>query len=67
MPDGTVLKNWHIVVVGRKYLAVFEPNRWIINPIINMALFRDAKSKRGIPELWSIYDLCKEQENKVNL
>lgn len=67
MPDGTVLKNWHIVVIGRKYLAVFEPNRWIINPIINMALFRDVKSKRGIPELWSIYDLCKEQENKVNL
>lgn len=67
MPDGTVLKNLHIVVVGRKYLAVFEPNRWIINPIINMALFRDTKSKRGIPELWSIYDLCKEQENKVNL
>ena len=67
LEDGTVLKNWHIVVVARRYLAVFEPNRWIINPIINMALFRDINSKRGIPELWSIYDLCKEQENKVNL
>ena len=67
MPDGTVLKNWHIVVVGRRYLAAFEPNRWVINPIINMALFRDYESKRGIPELWSIYDLCKEQEKKVNL
>lgn len=64
---GDVLKNWHIVVIGRKYLAVFEPNRWVINPIINMALFRDINSKRGIPELWSIYDICKEQENKVNL
>lgn len=67
MPDGKVLKNWHITVIGRKYLAVFEPNRWVINPIINMALFRDVESKRGIPELWSIYDLCQEQENKVNL
>lgn len=65
--DGILLKNMYIVVIARKYLAVFEPNRWIINPIINVALFRDAESKRGIPELWSIYDLCKEQENKVNL
>ncbi len=65
--DGTVLKNWHIVVIARRYVAMFEHNRWIINPIINMALFRDVTSKRGIPELWSIYDLCKEQENKVNL
>ena len=67
LPDGNVLKNWHIVVIGRSYLAAFEPNRWIINPIINMALFRDVESKRGIPELWSVYDLCMEQENKVNL
>ncbi|MBE6451111.1 MAG: hypothetical protein E7016_04015 [Alphaproteobacteria bacterium] len=65
--NGKLLKNWHIVVIARKYVAVFEHNRWIINPIINMALFRDVESKRGIPELWSIYDLCKEQENKVNL
>lgn len=67
LSDGTVLKNWHIVLVGRRFLAAFEPNRWVINPIINMALFRDCESKRGIPELWSIYDLCKEQEKKVNL
>ena len=67
LEDGTTLKNMHIVVVARKYLAVFETNRWIINPIINVALFRDVESKRGIPELWSVYDLCKEQENKVNL
>ena len=65
--EGNVLKNWHIVVIARKYVALFEHNRWIINPIINMALFRDVESKRGIPELWSIYNLCKEQENKVNL
>lgn len=67
LEDGTVLRNWHIVVIGRQYLALFEYNPWVINPIINVALLRDTKSKRGIPELWSIYDLCKEQENKVNL
>lgn len=67
LDDGTVLRNWHAVAVGRKYLAVFEPNRWVINPIINCATLRDAGNKRGIPELWSIYDICKEQEKKVNL
>ncbi len=67
LADGTVLRNWNIVVIGRKYLAVFEHNRWVINPIINCAVLRDDKNKRGIPELWSIYDLCKEQEKKVNL
>lgn len=67
LEDGTVLRNWYIVSIGREYLAVFEPNRWVINPIINCADLRDAESKRGIPILWSIYDLCKEQEKKVNL
>lgn len=67
LKDGTVLKNWHIVVIGRKYLACFEANRWVINPIIDVALFRDSDSNRGIPELWSIYDICREQESKVNL
>lgn len=67
LEDGTVLRNWNIVVIGRKYVAQFEHNRWVINPIINCATLRDSKNKRGIPELWSIYDLCKEQEKKVNL
>jgi len=67
LEDGTVLRNWNIAVIARKYLAVFEANRWIINPIINMAVFRDVNSKRGIPEIWSVYDIAKEQEKKVNL
>ena len=67
LDDGTVLRNWTITVIGRKYLALFESNRWIINPIVNMAIFRDVTSKRGIPEIWSIYDLAREQERKVNL
>lgn len=67
LDDGTVLKNWNITVIGRKYLALFEFNRWVINPIVNMAVFRDIECKRGIPEIWSIYDIAKEQEKKVNL
>ncbi|MBR1649420.1 MAG: hypothetical protein IJ689_07495 [Alphaproteobacteria bacterium] len=67
LKDGHTLKNWNIVVIARKYLAMFEANRWIINPIVNMAIFRDIRSKRGIPEIWSIYELAKEQEKKVNL
>lgn len=67
LEDGTVLRNWNIVVIGRKYVAQFEHNRWVINPIINCATLRDSKNKRGIPELWSIYELSKEQEKKVNL
>lgn len=67
LEDGTILRNWNIISIARKYLAVFEFNRWVINPIINCANLRDSKNKRGIPDLWSIYDLCKEQEKKVNL
>lgn len=67
LEDGTILRNWNIVVIGRKYVAQFEHNRWVINPIINCAILRDSKNKRGIPELWSIYELAKEQEKKVNL
>lgn len=67
MEDGTVLRNWVITVVGRRYLARFEENPFIINPIINAATQRDPDTKRGIPTLYSIYDLCKDQETKLNL
>lgn len=67
MDDGTVLRNWVITVVGRLYLARFEENPFIINPIINAATQRDPDNKRGIPTLYSIYDLCKDQETKLNL
>ena len=29
LKDGTVLKNWHAVVVGGKYLVRFDKNKWI--------------------------------------
>lgn len=67
MENGTVLRNWVITVIGRRYLARFEENPFIINPIVNAATQRDPDNKRGIPTLYSIYDLCKDQETKLNL
>ena len=67
LEDGTVLRNWSATVVGRRYLAQFEENQFVINPIINAATQRDPETKRGIPTLFSIYDLCKDMETKANL
>lgn len=66
-PDGHVLKNWCVVVIGRRIVARFGENPILINPIINVALHRDVDHKRGIPLLYSIYDLCLYQEEKGNL
>ncbi len=65
--DGTFLKNWHITVIARKFVAVFEDNPLIFNPIINVAMQRDVDNKRGIPRLYSAYALAMEQEHKANL
>lgn len=67
MNDGSVLHNWVATVVAGRYLAQFEENPFVINPVINVATQRDPETKRGIPVLWSIYYLCKDQENKLNL
>ncbi len=65
--DGTFIKNWHITVIARKFVAVFEDNPLIFNPIINVAMQRDVDNKRGIPRLYSAYALAMEQEHKANL
>lgn len=67
MPDGTVLKNWWGTVIGRCVLASFGENPFVINPLINVALSRHIETKRGIPVLYSVYDLCLCQEQKANL
>jgi hypothetical protein len=64
--NGDALHNFLIVVVGRKYLAKFEENPFLINPIINVALERNPETNRGIPKLWSVYDLAKAQERIMN-
>lgn len=64
--NGRVLKNYAIAVIGRKYLARFIENPFIINPIINVATLRHPDSKRGIPCLWSVYETAKAQEDDIN-
>lgn len=64
--DGKTLKNYAIAVIGRKYLARFIENPFIINPLINAAIIRHPDTKRGIPCLYSVLDIAKAQEEDVN-
>lgn len=66
LEDGTVLKNWHCVVVGRKFLVQFEKNERILNPFTFGAVITDPKTKRGISPLFSILDLSRLQEDLFN-
>lgn len=66
LPDGSLLKNWHAVVVARKYLVKFSKNERIINPFTYGAFVVDPETKRGISPLYSILDLALTQENLLN-
>lgn len=66
LPDGTLLKNWHAVVVARKYLVKFSKNERILNPFSYGAFIVDPETKRGISPLYSILDLALTQENLLN-
>ena len=66
LPDGTLLKNWHAVVVGRKYLVEFGKNERIINPFSYGAFITDPDTKRGISPLYCILSLAHLQEDLLN-
>ena len=66
LPDGTVLKNWHAVVVGRKFLVEFGKNERIINPFSYGAFIVDPNTKRGISPLYCILSLAHVQEDLMN-
>ena len=66
LPDGKVLKNWHAVVVGRKYLVQFGKNEGIINPFSYGAVITDPDSKRGISPLYCVLSLAHFQEDLMN-
>ena len=66
LPDGKVLKNWHAVVVARKYLVYFHKNDALINPFSYGALVRDPETKRGISPLYSVLSLSQVQEDLLN-
>lgn len=66
LPDGTLLKNWHAVIVARKYLVRFQKNETIINPFTYGVFIQDPDSKRGISPLYSILSLAHAQEDLFN-
>lgn len=66
LPDGNILKNWHVVVVARKYLVRFCKNESIINPFTYGAFIIDPETKRGISPLYSILSLAMSQEDLFN-
>ncbi len=66
LSNGTLLKNWHVVVVARKILVLFEKNDAIINPFTYGAFIKDPVIKRGISPLYSVLSLAHVQEDLLN-
>lgn len=66
LPDGTILKNWHAVVIGRKFLVGFGKNERIINPFSYGAFIIDPDTKRGISPLYCVLSLAHLQEDLLN-
>lgn len=51
LSDGEILKNWLIVVAGRREIIRFEANPFIINPFIHANIIENPKNGRGISPL----------------
>ena len=66
LPSGKLLKNWHAVIVGRKFLVAFGKNESIINPFSYGAFIKDPEIKRGISPLYSVLSLAHVQEELLN-
>ena len=66
LPDGKLLKNWHAVVVARKFLVLFQKNDAIVNPFSYGAFIKDPVIKRGISPLYSVLSLAHVQEDLLN-
>lgn len=66
LTDGTLLKNWHCVVVARKYVVRFERNSRIVNPFTYDTFIEDPETGRGISPLYCILSLAKTQEDLLN-
>ena len=66
LDDGTILKNWHAVVVGGEYLVRFKKNELIENPFVFGTYIQDPETKRGISPISSVIDLILQQEEMMN-
>lgn len=51
LSSGEILKNWLIVVAGRKEIIRFEANPFIINPFIHANIIESPSTGRGISPL----------------
>lgn len=51
LSDGTLLKNWLIVVAARREIIRFESNPFIINPFIYANIIESPQTRRGISPL----------------
>lgn len=51
LSDGEILKNWMIVVAGRKEIIRFEANPFILNPFIHANIIESPNTNRGISPL----------------
>lgn len=49
--NGDILKNWLIVVAGRREIIRFEANPFILNPFIHANIIENPKIGRGISPL----------------
>ena len=51
LSDGTLLKNWLIVVAARSEIIRFESNPFVINPFIHANIIESPQTGRGISPL----------------
>ena len=51
LSDGTLLKNWLIVVAARREIIRFESNPFVINPFIHANIIESPRTGRGISPL----------------
>lgn len=63
LEDGTVLKNYHAVIVAGKYLVRFQKNSSIVNPFNFGAMIKDPDTGRGISPLYCTLPLARIQED----
>lgn len=49
--DGTLLKNWLVVVAARQMIIRFESNPFVINPFIHANIIESPQTCRGISPL----------------
>lgn len=66
LDDGSVLKNFHAVVVAGKYLVRFERNVGIVNPFNFGTPITDPETGRGISPLYCTLPLAELQEDLMN-